>query len=379
MSSAHLTRFETKLSYPIDVDKKIKDHLKSTFKKHYDSSRDKAAAERYNELRTIALGKTVAPSEHFIGLLANYYDQTKMLLEKIVIAPGKGNCDIKYTWHNVHDQRADKVVKHSGAFDALGALYNLAALKSSYAGVLYAGGDEEGKKSAMTNFSAAATYFHYLANRIEQLIKMSGEAITDDLKPEVLRTNSAICLAQAAEMLYLSEKVQGLGDATKAGLAQNTSELYAEAKRLADAQPWKLLPMQTKNIVWIFEGKCQLYAAYAECNQAAAIAAGLEDHGQAIRRCQNAAAKIPEAKKHLGKFTEFKERMALLEETIKNNQAQYTKDNDWLYHSPIPAAEDVAAVAAKALVKIANFDEETRVSSPPSEDLFGSYVIFCTK
>ena len=55
----HFTTFRLKSTFIIEVDKKLKEYLKTNkrFQNIYNESRDKVALEKYNGLRATALGK----------------------------------------------------------------------------------------------------------------------------------------------------------------------------------------------------------------------------------------------------------------------------------------------------------------------------------
>lgn len=362
-----LIKFPLKLSYPIDVDKKIFETIKQVYKKSYNKNRDKATCKTYNDLRTQALGKGVIASEFWVNLLANYYDQTRYLSQKIDMVPksnSKNACEIKYTWHNAYDQKSDKVVKFNANFEALCTLYNLAALKCELAEVF----SENNLLPAVKNFTAAATYFNFLSEAF------SGELpVTEDISASTLKAYSSVCLAQAQELILKSPVAEKMKENIKASLAEQAASFYLAAKeKLAAVSP----TLKPKSCDEICQAKYYYFKGVANFNLAISIAASQENQGEAIKRSETAKKYLILAQKSILK--NFEPVKVAINELIKlndDNSAQYNKDNDWLYHSAIPKEDELSEISGKAMAKLDDaFDGNSKVSSVPVEDMFAVLV-----
>ena len=362
-SSSPQITFPLKLSYPIDIDKPIYKYIKHNCSEFYEEERDKANAKAFNDLREKALHQNIDANKKSTDTLAHYYDQLKMLLPKVPILPNNSTANavrINFTWHNAYDTKRDKVVKQSGHFELLCVLYNLACVKLLIASQANQS-EEADLLMAMKHNQAAAGYFDYLC---QAMVKTVGtEKVTNDLVTPSLQAYSAVCLAQAQEMIIKSPKAQKMKMDMRAGLTKHCAELFGKARTALGAALQK-----PKNSVEICECKYYFYSGQAELHQANAVAAG-PNHGEAIKRCDIAREFLTKAQKKAPKnFNGIKELLS----QIDTSQTQFRKDNDWIYHCGIP--NSVSSITPKPIAKPTPFDEKSFASSEPIHDIFEAIV-----
>lgn len=247
--------------------------------------------------------------------------------------------------------------QYSLAYEKASIIFNISAVLSCHA-ALQNRHEDTGLKTAYHSFQASAGMFTYINENFLH-------APSTDLSRETVKTLIAIMLAQAQEVFLEKQIADGKKVGLLAKLASQAAFLYSQAVEGVQENVGKavfervwLLVTQIKSYHMSF--LAQYYQALADDDA--------NNHGVAICRLQVAMGQIKEATRLANTFPGsvpassnlnsdtgavllevMKRAMTLCQEKI----VELNKDNDFIYHQPIPAEASLAAIpklpAAKAI------------------------------
>ncbi|KAK4193831.1 putative vacuolar protein-sorting protein bro-1 [Podospora australis] len=278
-------------------------------------------------------------------LLYRYYGQLELLDLRFPV--DEQHIKIPFTWYDAFTHKPTS--QHSLAFEKASIIFNISAVLSCHA-AHQSRSEESGLKTAYHSFQASAGMFTYINENFLH-------APSSDLSRETVKTLISIMLAQAQEV-FLEKQIT---DQKKVGLLAKLSSqaatLYGQAlegvqdnvNRAIFEKVW-LIMTQTK--FHFMSSLAQYYQALADDDA--------NSHGMAIARLQVAEGYARDAHKASNSFpatlppnanlnadTPFilaeitKRHLVAVQEKLR----ELTKDNDFIYHQPVPAEAGVPPVA----------------------------------
>ncbi|GAB1319049.1 bck1-like resistance to osmotic shock [Madurella fahalii] len=278
-------------------------------------------------------------------LLYRYYGQLELLDLRFPV--DEQHIRVSFTWFDAFTHKATS--QHSLAFEKASIIFNISAVLSCHA-ANQTRSQEAGLKTAYHSFQAAAGMFTYINENFLH-------APSSDLSRDTVKTLINIMLAQAQEV-FLEKQV---ADQKKIGLLAKLSSqaatLYGQAlegvqenvNKAIFEKVWLLMVQAKFNLM---NSIAQYYQAQADDNA--------NSHGMAIARLQVAEGFAREANRIANNFPSSippssnltADCGVILADITKRQLAavqlelrQLTKDNDFIYHEPVPAEASVPAVA----------------------------------
>jgi hypothetical protein len=239
--------------------------------------------------------------------------------------------------------------QYSLAFEKASILFNISAVLSCHAAI-QTRSQESGLKQAYHSFQAAAGMFTYINENFLH-------APSADLSRDTIKSLINVMLAQAQEV-FLEKQI---ADQKKIGLlaklASQAATLYGQALEGIQENVTKAIFEK----VWLLmvQAKFNLMSSMAQYYQALADD-DANSHGMAIARLQVAEAHARDANKISNSFPSSvppssnltadsgaimaditKRHLVSVQQKLK----ELTKDNDFIYHQPVPDMASVPAVA----------------------------------
>lgn len=239
--------------------------------------------------------------------------------------------------------------QYSLAFEKASIIFNISAVLSCHA-ANQARSEESGLKQAYHSFQASAGMFTYINENFLH-------APSSDLSRDTVKTLINIMLAQAQEV-FLEKQI---ADQKKIGLlaklASQAATLYGQALEGVQDNVTKAIFEK----VWLLmvQAKFNLTSSIAQYYQALADD-DANSHGMAVARLQVAESHAREANKIASNFPSSippssnlpadcgtllaeitKRHLVAVQQKLK----ELTKDNDFIYHQPVPEGAGVPAVA----------------------------------
>ncbi|KAF2092770.1 vacuolar protein-sorting protein BRO1 [Rhizodiscina lignyota] len=286
-------------------------------------------------------------------LLYRYYGQLELLDLRFPV--DENHIKISFTWFDAFTHKPTS--QYSLAFEKASIIFNISAVLSCHAANQNRS-EDTGLKTAYHSFQAAAGMFTYINENFLH-------APSTDLSRETVKTLIALMLAQGQEVFLEKQVADGKKVGLLAKLASQASYLYGQAlegvqenvNRAVFERVW-LLVTQIKNNH--LSSLAQYYQALAD-NDANA-------HGIAICRLRVAETLARDANRISNAFpTTVPSTSNLSAETgpalsdstkrhlssVQEKLQEFQKDNDFIYHQPVPAEAGLSAIpklpAAKAI------------------------------
>ncbi|KAI9658488.1 MAG: bck1-like resistance to osmotic shock [Alyxoria varia] len=271
-------------------------------------------------------------------LLYRYYGQLELLDLRFPV--DENHIKIYFTWFDAFTHKS--TTQHSLAFEKASIIYNISAVLSCHAAVQNRQ-EQTGLKTSYHSFQASAGMFTYINENFLH-------APSTDLNHDTVRTLIGIMLAQAQEV-FLERQIS---DDKKLGLlaklASQASFLYSQA----------LEGVQENCKLSYLASLAQFYQAIVD-NEGASYGVAIarlhsaEKHAKEASRSANSFPSSPPSNSNLGS-----EASSMLVDTCKTQLtrvqeklAEFTKDNDFIYHQLVPSEASLPAVqkmpAAKAI------------------------------
>ncbi|KAL2263299.1 hypothetical protein VTK26DRAFT_7419 [Humicola hyalothermophila] len=278
-------------------------------------------------------------------LLYRYYGQLELLDLRFPV--DEQHIRVSFTWFDAFTHKATS--QYSLAFEKASIIFNISAVLSCHA-AHQTRSQESGLKQAYHSFQASAGMFTYINENFLH-------APSSDLSRDTVKTLINIMLAQAQEV-FLEKQIT---DQKKVGLLAKLSSqaatLYGQALEGVQENVTKAIFEK----VWLLtvQVKFNYMTSLAQYYQALADD-DANSHGMAVARLHVAEKHAREANKIAGNFpssvppssnltaecgptlADITKRHLL---TVQQKLKELTKDNDFIYHQPVPAEASVPAVA----------------------------------
>ncbi|KAK4165182.1 putative vacuolar protein-sorting protein bro-1 [Cladorrhinum sp. PSN259] len=374
MTQAPMIAVPLKATNEIDWISPLKSYIQNTYGD--DPERYAEECATLNRLRQDMRG---AGKDSTAGrdLLYRYYGQLELLDLRFPV--DEQHIKIAFTWFDAFTHKSTS--QHSLAFEKASIIFNIAAVLSCHA-AHQTRSEESGLKTAYHSFQASAGMFTYINENFLH-------APSSDLSRETVKTLINIMLAQAQEV-FLEKQV---ADQKKVGLLAKLSSqaatLYGQA--LEGVQDNVNRAIFEKVWLSVVQAKYNLMSSYAQYYQALADD-DANSHGMAIARLQVAEDLIKDAVKASSSFPSTLPPNAnltadtpfILSEVTKRHLAavqhklqELIKDNDFIYHQPVPAEASVPPVAklpAAKPIPVAELYQGQDISRITGPDLFAKIV-----
>ncbi|KAI1393953.1 vacuolar protein-sorting protein BRO1 [Hypoxylon trugodes] len=312
-------------------------------------------------------------------LLYRYYGQLELLDLRFPV--DEQHIKISFTWFDAFTHKA--TAQYSLAFEKASIIFNISAVLSCHA-ANQTRSEETGLKTAYHSFQASAGMFTYINENFLH-------APSSDLSRETVKTLIQIMLAQAQE-IFLEKQV---ADQKKVGLLAKLSSQAAYLYQQALEGVQENVNKAIFEKVWLFftQIKANLMTSNAQYYQALADE-DANSYGVAIARLTSAEVQAREANRMASNFPSTMppssnlsaDTGALLTEITKRNLTtiqqklkELIKDNDYIYHQPVPAEASLVPVpklpAAKPIPvnELYAGQDIQRITGP---DLFAKIVPF---
>ncbi|KAF9893774.1 bck1-like resistance to osmotic shock [Aspergillus nanangensis] len=325
----------------IDWIRPLKDYIRQTYGE--DPERYAQECATLNRLRQDMRG---AGKDSATGrdLLYRYYGQLELLDLRFPV--DENHIKISFTWYDAFTHKPTS--QYSLAFEKASIIFNISAVLSCHAADQNRA-DDTGLKTAYHSFQAAAGMFTYINENFLH-------APSTDLNRETVKALINVTLAQGQEVFLEKQIADNKKPGFLAKLASQSAYLYAQA---AEGMQEHAKGVFEKVWVIVVQAKAAHMSSVASYYQALADSES-NSHGVAISRLQlaekNSTAALswaksfpssPPANSNLSSesgpnLTE------LIKHHLANIQAKlstFVKDNDFIYHQPVPNEAGLSAVA----------------------------------
>ncbi|KAI1828455.1 BRO1-like domain-containing protein [Xylaria intraflava] len=312
-------------------------------------------------------------------LLYRYYGQLELLDLRFPV--DEQHIKISFTWFDAFTHKPTS--QYSLAFEKASIIFNISAVLSCHAAA-QSRSEETGLKMAYHSFQASAGMFTYINDNFLH-------APSSDLSRDTVKTLISIMLAQAQEV-FLEKQVT---DQKKVGMLAKLSSQAAYLYQQALEGVQDNVNNAIFEKIWLLftQIKASLMSANAQYYQALADE-DANSYGVAIARLSTAEIQAREANKLASGFPISPSTTSNLSSdtgliladitkrnltTIQEKLKSLIKDNDYLYHQPVPAEASLVPVpklpAAKPIPvnELYSGQDIQRITGP---DLFAKIVPF---
>ena len=328
----------------------LKQHIRSSYSDDPDRYTEECSA--LNRLRQDMRG---AGKDSAAGrdLLYRYYGQLELLDLRFPV--DENHIKISFTWFDAFTHKPTS--QYSLAYEKASIIFNISAVLSCHAAHQNRH-EDVGLKTAYHSFQASAGMFTYINDNFLH-------APSTDLSRDTVKTLIHIMLAQAQEVFIEKQIV----DQKKPGLL---AKLAAQAAYLCSQAVEGVQENVSKAVferVWLLVTQIKLHhmTSLAQYYQAVADYEA-NSYGQAIARLSSAQGSAKEASRlansmpssmpsnsNLGSDTAniLTDAVKKHSSAIQEKLTEYTRDNDMIYHQPVPAETNLSTIpklpAAKAI------------------------------
>ncbi|KAI0404170.1 BRO1-like domain-containing protein [Xylaria palmicola] len=334
MTQTPMLSVPLKATYEIDWITPLKKYIRDTYGE--DPERYAEECATLNRLRQDMRG---AGKDSTAGrdLLYRYYSQLELLDLRFPV--DEQHIKISFTWCDAFTHKPTS--QYALAFEKASIVFNLSAIISCHAAV-QSRSEEAGLKLAYHSFQASAGMFMYINENFLH-------APSSDLSRETVKTLISIMLAQAQEV-FLEKQV---ADQKKVGmlakLSSQAAYLYQQA--LEGVQENVNNAIFEKSWFLFTQIKASLMSSNAQYYQALADE-DANSYGVAVARLTAAEVQAKEANKIASSFPGSPPPSSNLSSdsgpilaeitkrnltTIQEKLRSLIKDNDYIYHQPVPA------------------------------------------
>ncbi|TGJ83256.1 hypothetical protein E0Z10_g5509 [Xylaria hypoxylon] len=312
-------------------------------------------------------------------LLYRYYGQLELLDLRFPV--DEQHIKISFTWFDAFTHKS--TAQYSLAFEKASIIFNISAVLSCHAAV-QARSEEAGLKMAYHSFQASAGMFTYINENFLH-------APSSDLSRDTVKTLISIMLAQAQEVFLEKQVADQKKFGMLAKLSSQAAYLYQQAlegvqDNVNNAIFEKIWLLFTQIKAGLMSANAQYYQALADEDA--------NSYGVAVARLSAAEIQAKEANKLASSFPSSPSPSSNLSSdtgpilaeitkrnltTIQDKLKSLIKDNDYIYHQPVPAEAGLVPVpklpAAKPIPvnELYAGQDIQRITGP---DLFAKIVPF---
>ncbi|KKZ61959.1 vacuolar protein-sorting protein bro1 [[Emmonsia] crescens] len=278
-------------------------------------------------------------------LLYRYYGQLELLDLRFPV--DENHIKISFTWYDAFTHKPTS--QYSLAYEKASIIFNISAVLSCHA-ANQSRSEDTGLKTAYHSFQASAGMFTYINENFLH-------APSTDLSRDTVKTLISIMLAQGQEVFLEKQTADGKKPGFLAKLASQAAYLYSQATEGVQENVAKGIFEKVWSIV--VQVKASLLAAIAGYYQAIADDEGTL-YGISIARLQLAEKQATAALSWAKSFPSSPPAGSNLSTdtgpilvdiarrhltNIQEKLATFTKDNDFIYHQPVPSEPSLSTIA----------------------------------
>ncbi|PGH29347.1 molecular chaperone DnaJ [[Emmonsia] crescens] len=278
-------------------------------------------------------------------LLYRYYGQLELLDLRFPV--DENHIKISFTWYDAFTHKPTS--QYSLAYEKASIIFNISAVLSCHA-ANQSRSEDTGLKTAYHSFQASAGMFTYINENFLH-------APSTDLSRDTVKTLISIMLAQGQEVFLEKQTADGKKPGFLAKLASQAAYLYSQATEGVQENVAKGIFEKVWSIV--VQVKASLLAAIAGYYQAIADDEGTL-YGISIARLQLAEKQATAALSWAKSFPSSPPAGSNLSAdtgpilvdiarrhltNIQEKLATFTKDNDFIYHQPVPSEPSLSTIA----------------------------------
>ncbi|KAL4617167.1 tyrosine-protein phosphatase non-receptor type 23 [Arapaima gigas] len=273
--------------------------------------------------------------------LRKYFGQLHYLQSRVPLGSGQ-EAAVPISWTEIF---SGKTVTHNDiSYEQACILYNLGALHSML-GAMDNRVSEEGMKVSCTHFQCSAGAFSYLRDHFSHNYSV-------DMSHQILNLNINLMLGQAQECLLEKSMLDNRKSFLVARISAQVVDYYKEACRaLENSETASLLGKIQKDWKKLVQMKIYYFAAIAHLHMGKQ-AEEQQKYGERLTYLQSALDKLNEATKLAkGQPDSVQEALRFTMDVIGGKFNSAKKDNDFIYHEPVPALDTLPSVKGAPLVK----------------------------
>ncbi|GAA6083853.1 tyrosine-protein phosphatase non-receptor type 23 isoform X1 [Tachysurus ichikawai] len=273
--------------------------------------------------------------------LRKYFGQLHYLQSRVPLGPGQ-EAAVPVSWTEIF---SGKTVTHDDiSYEQACILYNLGALHSML-GAMDNRVSEEGMKVSCTHFQCSAGAFTYLRDHFSHNYSV-------DMSHQILNLNINLMLGQAQECLLEKSMLDNRKSFLVARISAQVVDYYKEACRaLENSDTASMLGKIQKDWKKLVQMKIYYFASVAHLHMGKQ-AEEQQKYGERLAYLQSSLDKLNEAiKLAKGQPDSVQEALRFTMDVIGGKFNSAKKDNDFIYHEPVPSLETLSSVKGAPLVK----------------------------
>lgn len=254
-------------------------------------------------------------------------------------------------------------------FELSAVTFNLAAIQT-YQALSYERDSANGVQAAAKCFMKAAGIFQHMATAMS--VHVPGYDVVD-LSSSSLNYLSTCMLAQAASCSFENAVMKPMAPAVLAVLAMGVSETYASARTILKGDPQLVSWIAKSDFIderfltyqlLCFEAAANYWQSQKDEADAAygVVVARLQNAKAVLQSCLNvepkadsvrASRKVPSGCVHTrcASVNPIVNAVQKLQDAIELRLKSAVRDNDTIYHYPVPSAVELPAIQSKLVVK----------------------------
>jgi hypothetical protein len=324
---------DSKISTHFDWELPMNSYLEAIYGK--DASQFTSSIKSFQELRE-SIRAGLLTKEELKTTYIKYLSQLELLNLHFPVADG--SMTLLFSWTDIYTEKP--VSQDSFSYEKASIIFNIGSVCSQIAQSQNRK-DANGVKTACTNLQIAAGIFGHISDKFLH-------APTNDMSHDVLVVMSKHMLAQAQECFVEKTIADNKKPTIIAKIGRHAAvmyeELYQELK--ANVTIKNYLPKQ-----WFvnFELKSKYYEAL--CHYYKGINAEAESNiGEAIARLGIAEKAIKDCVKLQNQVFPAIPSLKDIESNISQKKVALEKDNNLVYHSPVPTPESLPTLEGLSMV-----------------------------
>ncbi|XP_053323359.1 programmed cell death 6-interacting protein isoform X2 [Spea bombifrons] len=324
----------------VDIAKPLSKFIQSVYPAGDEQADYCRAAEEFNKLRKISVGKPLDKHENSLETVMRYYDQLCSIEPKFPFT--ESQLCLTFTWKDAFDKGSIfggsvKLALPSLGYEKTCVLFNIGALASQIASEQNLDNDEA-LKAASRYYQLASGAFSHIKDTVLSSLNRDP---TVDISPDTVGTLGLIMLAQAQEVFFLKATRDKMKDTIIAKLANQAADYFGDAFK--QCQNKDTLP---KEVIPVLAAKHCIMQAHAEYHQSA-LAKQQKKFGEEIGRLQHASDLVKTVASRYDEYINVKD----LADKIHRSLTAAKKDNDFIYHDRVPDLKDLDPIGKASLVK----------------------------
>lgn len=346
----------------IDWNSPLTKFLNSTFGRSF-TDEISSSITQLNKIRNDIQHAQPSDGETLLPIYIEYLTQINSLELRLPMHAVTSGDDVKFSWTDAFDSRSEFVEQASLSFEKASILFSLASIYS-YLGATSASSLDW--KKAVLQFSNASGILEYISINFLH-------SPTNDMKVDTTKGLSKLMLAQAQECFLWNymQSSSNIKHSLACKLAEGISSNYRSATEIIGKSKSKLECNEEIHF------KSTYFHTFAMFNYAQSYMETTKV-GFAIVANKLAKTSLLQSKKLISQTSKNKIEPGLiqlndeLEKEIQIKDTEWEKDNDLIYHQPLPEILNVPTIKSMEGAKAVSF--EIQLKNANCKDLFEKIV-----